>query len=124
MRLSALLTALAALMLLSIPPPALAQLPEAAIALDAVEFVRGSADPIDLLYLDADGAPGQGKAVYLDILRAGYDRLPAGSVVLAHNSVNAAERLAEYLQFVRDDAHFHASVNVILDGEGLEVSVR
>ena len=94
------------------------------VAADAVNFVAGFAEPIQLLYLDADGTDGRGKGIYLDILRAGYDRMPAGSLVLAHNSVNAADRLSEYFDFVRDTAHFHASVNVILDPEGLEVSVK
>lgn len=94
------------------------------VAADAVEVVRDFEGPIDLLYLDADGAGGRGKGVYLDILEAGLDKLHQGSVVLAHNSVNAAERLQYYLAFVRDTANMSASVNVILDAEGLEVSVR
>ena len=94
------------------------------VAGDAVDFVAAFREPIQLLYLDADGAGGRGKGVYLDILRAGDDRMPAGSLVLAHNSVNCAERLSEYLAYVRDPAHFRGSVNVILDGEGLEVSLR
>lgn len=94
------------------------------VAADAVEFVREFLDPIHLLYLDADGAGGKGKGIYLDILEAGYARMPAGSIVLAHNSVNSAERLKDYLAFVRDERNFRASVNVIIDGEGLEVSVR
>lgn len=88
---------------------------------DAVDTVTQFKEPIQVLYLDADG---RGKEVYLDILKAAYDRLPAGSVVMAHNSINAAERLAGYLRFVRDPAHLRASVNVVFDGEGLEVSVR
>lgn len=94
------------------------------IAADAVEYVRDFPEPINLLYLDADGAGGRGKGVYLDILEACLDRMPPGSLVLAHNSVNAAERLQYYLSFVRDEANFRASVNVIPDPEGLEVSVR
>jgi predicted O-methyltransferase YrrM len=94
------------------------------VADDAIRFVGRYAGPIHLLYLDADGAGSRGKGVYLDILKAGYDRLPRGSLVLAHNSVNCAERLAEYLAFVRDPAQFRASVNVIVDPEGLEVSVK
>ena len=94
------------------------------LAAEAVEFVAGYARPINLLYLDADGAGGKGKSVYLDILQAGWDRMPAGAVVLAHNSVNAAERLAGYLDFVRDPARCRASVNVVLDPEGLEVSIK
>jgi predicted O-methyltransferase YrrM len=94
------------------------------VAADAVEVVRGFPGPIDLLYLDADGTGGRGKGVYLDILEAGLDRVGAGALVLAHNSVNSAERLERYLAFVRDEASFRASVNVIFDREGLEVSAR
>ena len=94
------------------------------IAADAVDVLAEFAGPIDLLYLDADGDGGRGKGIYLDILQAGYDRIPEGGLILAHNSVNAASRLTHYLGFVRDPSSFRASVNVILDTEGLEVSVR
>ncbi len=94
------------------------------IADDAVNVVAQFSEPIHLLYLDADGGGGKGKGIYLDILQAGYDKMPPGSVVLAHNSVNMAERLKYYLEFVRDPAYFHASVNIIFDSEGLEVSVK
>jgi len=94
------------------------------VAADAVDVVRDFDGPIDLLYLDADGAGGRGKGVYLDILEACIDRMPPGSVVLAHNSVNCFERLEFYLDFVRDPANMSASVNIIFDPEGLEVSVR
>lgn len=93
------------------------------IAADAIEVAAGYEQPIDLLYLDAAGGDA-GKGIYLDILRAAYSRLSPGALVLAHNSVNSAERLAEYLAFVRDPAHMAASVNVILDNQGLEVSAR
>ena len=62
--------------------------------------------------------------VYLDILNACYDRIPAGGPVLAHNSVNCAKKLSEYLTFVRDSAHFTASVNIVVDPEGLEAAVK
>ena len=94
------------------------------VAADAVDVVAHFAEPIGLLYLDADGDRGRGKGIYLEILQAGYASMPPGAVVLAHNSVNAANRLKDYLEFVRDPAHFRASVNVIIDGEGLEVSAR
>ncbi|MGD9497839.1 MAG: O-methyltransferase [Armatimonadota bacterium] len=94
------------------------------IAEDAVEAVAHYPGTIDLLYLDANGDRGRGKGIYLEILEAAWDRLAPGALVLAHNSVNCAERLAEYLAFVRDPAHMAASVNIILDTEGLEVSVR
>lgn len=89
------------------------------VATDAVEFVAAYQHPIDLLYLDADGG---GKSVYLDIVEAAYEKLPDGALVLAHNSVNAAERLRHYLAFVRDETRFAVSVNMIVDGEGLEVT--
>ncbi len=104
-------------------------------AADAVQFVRDFAEQIDLLYLDADaagsrqrrnhhGAGGRGKKIYLDILDGSYGKMPPRSIVLAHNSVNAAGQLDEYLEFVRDPANFRASVNVIFDAEGLEVSAK
>ena len=94
------------------------------VAADAIDVVREFPEPIDLLYLDADGGPDLGKGIYLTILQAGYDKLPPGAIVLAHNSVNCAQRLQHYLAFVRDPARFRASVNVIVDSEGLEVSVK
>ncbi len=94
------------------------------IAEDAVEVVAHYPGSIDLLYLDADGDRGRGKGIYLEILEAAYDRLKPGALVLAHNSVNCADNLADYLAFVRDPAHMAASINVILDPEGLEVSAR
>lgn len=94
------------------------------VAGDAIAFVAAFQEPIHVLYLDANGTNNRGKGVYLDILQAGLDRLPAGSVVLAHNSVNCAKQLSEYLAYVRNPAHFRTSVNVVLDPEGLEVSVK
>lgn len=94
------------------------------VAADAVDVCRDFPEPIHLLYLDADGPPELGKGIYLTILQAAFAKVPPGALVLAHNSVNAAERLKNYLAFVRDKANFSESVNVILDGEGLEVSVR
>jgi len=94
------------------------------VAADAVDFVAAFPDPIDLLYLDANGAGGRGKSIYLDILEQAYDRMPSGALVLAHNSANLAHELADYLDYVRAPAHFRASVNVIFDVEGLEVSAK
>jgi len=92
------------------------------VADDALNVVAAAGDPIGLLYLDADGAGGRGKGIYLDILEAAMPRMAPGAVVCAHNSVNAGDRLAPYLDFVRDRAHCRASVNVVFDIEGLEVS--
>jgi hypothetical protein len=86
-----------------------------------LDVVAEFPEPIQLLYLDADGDKGRGKGIYLEILEAGLSKMPKGSVVLAHNSVNCAERLKDYLAFVRDPEKMGASVNVILDGEGLRL---
>lgn len=94
------------------------------VAADAVEVVSEFPESINLLYLDPDGYSRSGKGVYLDVLEAAYPRMPAGSVALAHNSVNGGTPVEAYLEFVRDEAHFRASVNVILDIEGLEVSLK
>ena len=94
------------------------------VAADAVDVARDYPAEIGLMYLDADGTPEKGKGIYLDILQAGYDRIPPGGIILAHNSLNASERLKHYLAFVRDTANFRASVNVIVDPEGLEVTGR
>ena len=91
---------------------------------DAVRFVEAFDRPIHLLYLDADGDAKRGKGIYFDILQAAWDHMPPGAVVCAHNSVNYAPRLRHYLDFVRDPAHMRGSVNVVLDIEGLEVSLR
>jgi predicted O-methyltransferase YrrM len=94
------------------------------VAADAVDVAADLDHELDLLYLDADGDAARGKGIYYDILQACYERLVPGGIVLAHNSVNCAERLAGYLAWVRDPANMRASVNVILDGEGLEVSAK
>jgi len=94
------------------------------VAEDAVDTVTNFPDSINALYLDADGDKGRGKGIYLEILQAAYDKMPPGSVIMAHNSVNCAKRLEAYLNFVRDTANLSASVNVIFDVEGLEVSVK
>lgn len=92
-------------------------------AADAVEFIAAYRHDINLLYLDADGDRGRGKGIYLEILEAGLDKLPRGAVALAHNSITS-KKVQDYLDFVRNPANFTASVNVILDIEGLEVSFR
>jgi len=93
------------------------------LAADAVEWVADYAPPIDLLYLDAS-TPDAGKSIYLDITRAAMDKLPTGSLVLAHTSVNGGKAVEPFLDFVRDPGHFRNSVNIVLDPEGLEVSVK
>ncbi|HJP32409.1 MAG TPA: class I SAM-dependent methyltransferase [Candidatus Latescibacteria bacterium] len=91
---------------------------------DGIPWLRDFAGTIDLLYLDADGPEGRGKSIYLDLVEAAEHALDPGGLVLAHNSVNAAPALADYLAYVRDPANFRESVNMVVDDQGLEVSVR
>ncbi len=94
------------------------------IAADGIPWLQSHDGPIDLLCLDADGRGGRGKAIYLDLVQAALHCLHTGSLVLAHNSVNSAGKLGEYLSYVRDPDNFRESVNVIIDDQGLEVSHR
>ena len=94
------------------------------VGADAVQVVSEFAESINLLYVDADGRSGSGKGIYYDIAKAAYPWMPEGAVALAHNSLNGGQPVEAYLEYVRDEAEFRASVNVILDVEGLEVSVK
>jgi hypothetical protein len=56
--------------------------------------------------------------------QAAWEKMPAGALLLAHNSINATDAMKDYLGYVRDGKHCHASMNMFLDGEGLEVSIK
>lgn len=86
------------------------------VTADGVEWINRYDRLIDLLYIDANGS-------YLDIARAAAaGKLRDGSLLLAHNSVNMAGSIAGYLDYVRDPANSHESVNVCIDDQGLEVT--
>ena len=91
---------------------------------DGLSWLRSYSGTIDLLYLDADGPRGVGKSIYLTLLQAAERILRPGSLVLAHNSVNDARGLEDYLAYVRDPANYFSSVNMFIDDQGLEVSRR
>jgi predicted O-methyltransferase YrrM len=87
------------------------------IGMDGVAWLEEFDGTIDLLYIDADGA-------YRRIIEQASTRaLRAGSLVLAHNSVNQESELAEYLAFVRNPRNSVESVNMIVDDQGLEVTL-
>lgn len=94
------------------------------LAQDAIAFCRAWSDNIDLLYIDADEFGGRGKSIYLDIAREAWAKIPVGGLLLAHNSVNDARELASYLDFVRNRRNCRASMNLAIDSEGLEVSIK
>lgn len=98
---------------------------------DGHETLERADYPIDLLYLDANGAlPGttgpNTKKIYLTLLQQAYDKMPQGSLVVAHDTVPEwfVRSASEYLDFVRDPAHFRESVSVEPDKVGIEVSVK
>jgi predicted O-methyltransferase YrrM len=87
--------------------------------------------PIDLLYLDAHGPlPGttgpSTKKIYLTLLERAYDKIPAGGLVLAHDTIPEwfIRQAGEYLEFVRSKRYFRESVSLEPDSQGLEVSVK
>ena len=87
------------------------------VAADAVEWLRENPGRIDLLYIDANGS-------YLPIVEtAARTSLGKGSLVVAHNSINMESQLSSYLRFVRNSSHCVESVNVMIDDQGLEVTL-
>jgi predicted O-methyltransferase YrrM len=90
---------------------------------DGLDWLVDFNGTIDLLYLDADGPRNSGKSIYLDLLAASLHAFRVGTLVLAHNSVNAAHTMADYLAAVRDPSRFRQSVNLIVDDQGLEASL-
>jgi predicted O-methyltransferase YrrM len=94
------------------------------VAEDAVAFCAAWRESVDLLYLDVEDKHGRGKDLYLNIALQTWEKMPRGALLLAHNSVNSATELKGYLAYVRDTSNCRASMNVVLDGEGLEVSMK
>jgi len=94
------------------------------VAGDAVEFCASWSAAIDLLYLDADEGGATGKSIYRRILDEAWPKMAKGALILAHNSVNSATEISDYLAFVRSRDNCRASLNVVLDSEGLEVSIK
>jgi predicted O-methyltransferase YrrM len=90
---------------------------------DGIPWLKNFGGTIDVLYLDADGPRGTGKSIYLNMLEAALHTLRPGSLIFAHNSVNAAHQLADYLDYVRAPHRFVESVNVVVDDQGLEVTL-
>jgi predicted O-methyltransferase YrrM len=87
------------------------------ITADGIKWIDSFEETIDILYIDANGS-------YLPIIEnAARKALRPGSLVLAHNSVNMIKELTPYLEFVRDSKHSKESVNMLIDDQGLEVTL-
>jgi predicted O-methyltransferase YrrM len=87
------------------------------LAMDGVDWLRQYDGTIDLLYSDANGS-------YLKIQQEAERNLRPGALCLAHNSVNMPSHTGPYLDHVRNQSLFRESMNVVIDGEGLEVTMR
>lgn len=94
--------------------------------------VRSLPEPIDLLYLDANGGsdhpdPRQrGKRIYTTLLEAAYDRLAPGALIIAHDTVPDwfVRDAGCYFELCRDRSKFAQSVEVRIDEMGVEVTQR
>ena len=65
-----------------------------------------------------------GAACQTDASLARYTAARVGGQADALLVVNSVEALTDYLAYMRDPAHFRESVNMIVDDQGLEVSLR
>lgn len=65
---------------------------------DAHKNVTQLAEPIDILFIDAD------KSGYLDYLNKLLPLVRPGGLVLAHNTTDVAERMQDYLEAVTTDS--------------------
>ena len=94
------------------------------IVADGIPWLRDFDGVIDLLYLDADSPITATKSIYQELLDASWHALRPGSLILAHNAVNAADQMPDYLARVRDPGSFQRSMTMIVDDQGLEVTLR
>jgi hypothetical protein len=103
------------------------------VCADAVEWLTYSCPfEIDLLYIDAKSidfdpkypsqALAHNQSEYFKIIQRAMPHLRRGSLILAHNSVNASVAINDYLSFVRSE-NFQHSMNLVIDDAGLEVSI-
>ncbi len=100
---------------------------------DAVTIITGDGrgvidqieGPIDFLYVEAKPDDGS-EFLYLELLKRYYDKLAPDAWVIAHDTTARGhlDEMVEYLPWVRDPAHFQASICFDVDRYGLELSIR
>ena len=95
------------------------------IAEDGLKAVERLEGPFDAVYLDVDSKE-LGKGLYLDLVKALYEKVDEGGWVLAHDVVVPpfAGSLEGYLAYVRDGERFSESILFDVDAFGLELSVK
>ena len=87
------------------------------LAGDARETLAGLPGPVGFVLLDG------WKDLYLPVLRLLEPRLAPGALVVADDTVSMADRMADYLSYVRDPAHGYLSVS-FPESDGLEITGR
>jgi predicted O-methyltransferase YrrM len=87
------------------------------LAGDARETLAGLPGPVGFVLLDG------WKDLYLPVLRLLEPRLASGALVVADDTVSMADRMADYLSYVRDPAHGYLSVS-FPEADGLEITCR
>jgi predicted O-methyltransferase YrrM len=84
---------------------------------DARETLAGLPGPVGFVLLDG------WKDLYLPVLRLLEHALPAGALVVADDTISMADRMADYLSYVRDPARGYLSVS-FPESDGLEITCR
>ena len=87
------------------------------LAGDARETLASLPGPVGFVLLDG------WKDLYLPVLRLLEPRLAPGALVVADDTVSMADRMADYLSYVRDPAHGYLSVS-FPEADGLEITCR
>ncbi len=92
---------------------------------DGREVIDQIEGPIDFLYLEAKPDDGS-EFLYLKLLELYYDRLSPDAWVIAHDTTARGhlDEMEDYLPWVRDPAHFRASICFDIDRYGLELSIK
>jgi predicted O-methyltransferase YrrM len=94
------------------------------IANNALKALPAIPGPFDFVYIEAKDEKTEG--LYLDILKAVYDRLPEGAWIIAHdnNDWTFRSEMAQYLPYVRDTVNFSQSICFDVDNCGLELTIK
>jgi predicted O-methyltransferase YrrM len=87
------------------------------LAGDARETLADLPGPVGFVLLDG------WKDLYLPVLRLLEPRLGPGALVVADDTVSMADKMTDYLSYVRDPAHGYLSV-AFPESDGLEITCR
>jgi predicted O-methyltransferase YrrM len=83
-------------------------------ALEVIPTLNGC---FDFAFIDAE------KSEYLEYLRLIEDKLPKGTVVFADNAGIFAQKMSDYLDYVRNSGKYQSRY-VLVGDDGVEISVK